>query len=56
MTPNIFKKIIYHLKTIVCPPRFFTAEGMQSCSNQLEVNNNYSAKGFQNVCMYGRAK
>ena len=30
----------------------------QSFSNQLEVNynNNYSTKGFQNVYMYGRDK
>ena len=45
MTPNIFKKIIYHLKTIVdCLfPKIFYSNQL---SNQLEVNNNnYSASG-----------
>ena len=59
MTPNIFKKIMYHLKTIVycLGPRSFYSR-RQSFSNQLEVNynNNHSAKGFQNVHMYGRDK
>ena len=57
MTHNIFEKITYHLKTIVhCPPSIFYSR-KKSFSNQLEVNNNnYSAKGFQNVYMYGRDK
>ena len=45
MTPNIFKNIIYDLKTIVnsLSPRFFYRNQL---SNQLEVNNNdYSANG-----------
>ena len=45
MTPIIFKKIIYHLKTIVdCLfPKIFYSNQL---SNQLEVNNNnYSATG-----------
>ena len=58
MTHNTFKKIMYHLKTIVhcLGPRSFYMQ--QSVSNQLEVNysNNYSAKRFQNVYMYGRDK
>ena len=59
MTPYIFKKIIYHLKTIVyclSPKTFYSRR--QSFSNQLEVTNNnyYSAKGFQNVYMYGKDK
>ena len=45
MTPNIFKTIIYHLKTIVdclSPEIFYSSQ----LSNQLEVNNNnYSANG-----------
>ena len=43
MTPNIFKKIIYHLKTIVdsLSLKIFYSNRL---SNQLEVNNNnYSA-------------
>ena len=44
MTPNIFKKIIYHLKTIVdclSPKIFFYSNQL---SNPLEANNNnYSA-------------
>ena len=46
MTPNIFKKITYHLKTIVnCPvPKIFLQH--YELSNQLEVSsNNYSASG-----------
>ena len=46
MTPNIFKKITYHLKTIVnCLfPKTFLQH--YELSNQLEVNsNNYSASG-----------
>ena len=45
MTANIFKTIIYHLKTIVdcLSLRFFYSNQL---SNQLEVNNNnYSANG-----------
>ena len=45
MTPNIFKKIIYHLKTIVdsLSLKIFYSNQL---SNQLEVNNNnYSANG-----------
>ena len=45
MTPNVFKKIIYHLKTIVdcLSPKIFYSNQL---SNQLEVNNNnYSANG-----------
>ena len=47
MTPNIFKKIICHLKTIVdcLSPKIFLNYSNQ-LSNQLEVNNNnYSANG-----------
>ena len=48
MTPNIFKKIIYHLKTIVhcLSPKTFFHSRRQSFTNQLEVmnNNNYSEK------------
>ena len=58
MTPDIFKMIMYHLKTIVhcLDPRSFYSR-RQSFSNQLEVNyNNYSAEGFQNVLMYGKDK
>ena len=56
MTPNIFEKIVYHLKTIIhclSPKSFYSRR--QSFSNQLEVmsNNYYSAKGFQNTYMYG---
>ena len=43
MTLNIFKKIIYHLKTIAncLSPKIFYSNQL---SNQLEVNNNnYSA-------------
>ena len=46
MTPNIFKRIIYHLKAIVdclLIPKIFYSNQL---SNQLEVNNNnYSASG-----------
>ena len=45
MTPNIFKKIIYHLKTIVdsLSLKIFYSNQL---SNQLEVyNNKYSANG-----------
>ena len=45
MTPNIFKKIIHQLKTIVncLLPKIFYSNQL---SNQLEVNNNnYSASG-----------
>ena len=46
MTPNIFKNIMYDLKTIVnslSPKIFFYSNQL---SNQLEVNNNnYSANG-----------
>ena len=45
MTLNIFKKIIYHLKTIIdcLSPIIFYSNQL---SNQLEVNNNnYSANG-----------
>ena len=45
MTPNIFKNIIYDLKTIVnsLSPKIFYSNQL---SNQLEVNNNnYSANG-----------
>ena len=44
MTPNIFKKIIHHLKTIVdcLSPKIYSNQ----LSNQLEANNNnYSANG-----------
>ena len=61
MTPNILKKTMYHLKIIAIvhclgPRSFYNRR--QSFSNQLEVNynNTYSAKGFQNVHIYGRDK
>ena len=44
MTPNIFKKIIYHLKKIVncLSPKIFYSNQL----DQLEVNlNNYSVNG-----------
>ena len=56
MTPNIFKTIIYNLKTIVdCLfPKIFYSNQL---SNQLEVNNNnYSANGSKMYKIYGRDK
>ena len=42
MTPNIFKNIIYDLKTIVnsLSPKIFYSNQL---SNHLEVNNNYNS-------------
>ena len=52
MTPNIFKNIIYNLKTIVnslSPKIFFYSNQL---SNQLEVNNNNSSGNGSKMYTY----
>ena len=52
MTPNIFKNIIYNLKTIVnslSPKTFFNSNQL---SNQLEVNNNNSSANGSKMYTY----
>ena len=49
MIPNIFKKIIYHLKTMVhfLPLRFFTAEGSHLVINFRSIIIIIQQKGFK---------
>ena len=56
MTPDMFKKNNIPFKnnsSLSVPHDLFTAEGSHLV---IMNNNNYSAKEFQNVCMYGRDK